>query len=554
MQDTVSLIKDRLSILDVVGATVKLKKAGKSYIGLCPFHKEKTPSFHVSVERGSYHCFGCSEGGDIFTFVEKSEGLDFKGALKVLAEKAGVQIVDSRGNGEDKDRLDKLRDAMRQASDYYQAALTPTSEAYAYALSRGLSKETIKEWQLGVAPDDWRKLFEHLSSKGFTVPELAAAGLIKEADGKPGTYYDRFRARLIFPIRDIAGRVVAFTGRALKTEEPAKYLNSPETDVYHKSEILFGMDRAKDAIRTRGFAILVEGQMDLLHAHQAGFTNTIALSGTALTERHVSLMKRYSENLMFALDADTAGLAATWKSALLALGQGLKVKAVALPRGKDPADLIKEDAKEFTKRVAEAKPVPEFFLATLTEREKDPHRLVLSVERIVLPLIAATPSPIERDHFVSHVARVLGLSPEAVAASVKKSSNAPSPEGVVARGAAPLPTVDRAKMLQATVQCYPGTPLAQRIKTEYARIVGTPLPEDMLPEGELFASGVAFGEAPEEGAADDLLNAFEEAVIREAYQEAVGQLRRAEISGDSKALKQAEARCTDLAKKLAALS
>jgi DNA primase len=379
---------------------------------------------------------------------------------------------------------------------------------------------------------------------------------VKEADGKPGTYYDRFRARLIFPIRDIAGRIVAFTGRALKAEEPAKYLNSPETEIYHKSEILFGMDRAKDAIRTRGFAILVEGQLDLLHAHQAGFTNTVALSGTALTERHLSLMKRYSENLMLALDADSAGLAATWKSALLALGAGMKVKAIALPRGKDPADLISEDAKEFAKRVAEAKPVPEFFLAALSEREKDAHRLVLSVERIVLPIIAATPSPIERDHFVGLVARALGLSSEAVALSVKRSASAVAGESLAGKAQAsqPMPTLARARMLQAAAQCYPDTPLAERIKTEYARIVGAPLPAEEIPEGELFLSGVAFGEAPEEGAADDLLAAFEETVIREAYQEAVGKLRRAEAMGDPALVEAAQAECGTLAKKLAALS
>ena len=235
------------------------------------------------------------------------------------------------------------------------------STAEKYAKSRNLTDETIRTWRLGFAPDAWRALLEALTAEGFTIQELLAAGLIKEADGKQGTYYDRFRNRLIFPIRDIAGRVVAFTGRALAADDQAKYLNSPETDLYHKSEILFGMDAAKDAIRTRGFTCLVEGQMDVLLAHQAGFTNAIALSGTALTERHLALMKRYSENLMLILDADQAGFKATARSAELALRQGLRVKAARLPEGKDPADLISEDSKEFSLRIKNAKPIVEFF-------------------------------------------------------------------------------------------------------------------------------------------------------------------------------------------------
>ena len=233
----------------------------------------------------------------------------------------------------------------------------------------------------------------------------------------------------MFPIKDAAGRTVAFTGRALDPNErdaaggsvPSKYLNSPETELYSKHEILFGMDKAKDAIRTRGFTILVEGQMDLLLLHQIGFNNTVALSGTALSKEHLSLMKRYADNLMLALDSDRAGLAATQKNALTALSHGLKVKAVKMPAGKDPADVAKENRKEFTKLVADAQPVVEFFLSVLSGANLDQHKLVLSVERIVLPLVAATQSPMEREHFVGVVARALGQSPEAVRDSIPKS-------------------------------------------------------------------------------------------------------------------------------------
>ena len=276
-RDTVAEVKNRLSIAEVVAPYVKLVKDGRSMRGLCPFHKEKTPSFHVSIDRGTYHCFGCGVGGDMFSFIEKVEGVDFKGALKMLAEKAGVEIVYDPALKEGASRLERLREAVARATEFYVGRLTPESGAYGYAIKRGLTAETIKEWQLGASPDDWRILLEHEVALGFTVDEMEKAGLVKEADGKTGTYYDRFRNRLMFPIRDITGRTIAFTGRALDPNDQAKYLNSPETDLYHKSEILFGMDRAKEAIRTRGFTLLVEGQIDLLHAYQTGFTNTVAL-------------------------------------------------------------------------------------------------------------------------------------------------------------------------------------------------------------------------------------------------------------------------------------
>ncbi|MDE1919393.1 MAG: DNA primase [Patescibacteria group bacterium] len=558
-KDTVQEIKERLGIQEVIAPYVKLTRAGKSVRGLCPFHKEKTPSFHVSPERGTWHCFGCGLGGDAFSFIEKIEGVDFKGALKILAEKAGVPLTTIYGSAgkEEASKKDRLRALMTRAEQFYAMQL-PGTEAEAYAKKRGLSRESISAWQLGYAPDAWRTLLEALAAEGFSTEELLAAGLIKEADGKPGTYYDRFRNRLMFPIHDAAGRVVAFTGRALSADDPAKYLNSPETELYHKSEILFGMDAAKDAIRTRGFTMLVEGQMDVLLAHQAGFKNAVALSGTALSERHLTLMKRYSENLMLILDADAAGLKATARSAALALQAGLRVKAAQLPAGKDPADLVSEDPKEFAKRVAAAKPIVDFFLGELAERERDPHRLLRLAESIVLPLIAAMPSPMEREHFVQAAARALGLSGEAVRESLKRLPRQPFAEEAAPRAAAPkapprLSSETRSEQLLAVVQAYPGTPLAQRVKSEYCRITeAQELPLTPLPESALFQAEQAFGEQPEERAADELLRAFETAVIREAYQEAVRDLRRAEGAGDASAIGRAQAACAKLAARLAA--
>lgn len=556
-KDTVAEIKERLSVQDIVAPYMKLKRAGKSLVGLCPFHKEKTPSFHVSSERGSWHCFGCGLGGDGFSFIEKIEGVDFKGALKILAEKAGVTIEYSGGaSKEDQSKKERLRALMSRASEWYVSKLAG-SLAEQYAKQRGLSDETIRVWRLGYAPDAWRALLEALTTEGFMIEELLSAGLIKEADGKQGTYYDRFRNRLMFPIRDTAGRVVAFTGRALAADELAKYLNSPETELYHKSEILFGMDVAKDAIRTRKFTMLVEGQIDVLLAHQTGFENVVALSGTALSEKHLALMKRYSENLMLILDADPAGLGATARSAAFALHSGLRVKAVRLPSGKDPADLINEDAKDFAKRVTNAKPVVEFFLAELAERERDQHRLLRSAEGIVLPLIAAMPSPMEREHFVQATARALSLSGEAVRESLKRLPRANAGETLTAtdivavtkRSARQL----REEMLLAVLHVYPKTPLAERVESEYRRITeAEQLPSEALPEPALFNAEQMFGEDPPATAADELLHAFEEAIIREAYQSAVSDLRRAEASGNAASIKNAHVACAKLSSRLSA--
>ena len=550
-KDTVAEIKERLTIQDVVAPYVKLNRAGRSLTGLCPFHKEKTPSFHVSTERGTFHCFGCGVGGDMFSFIEKIEGVDFKGALKMLADKAGVEIEYSGASREHRDRQERLREAMTRAAQIYATGLTKESPAYAYATKRGLSEATITSFGLGVAPDAWRDLLERLTSEGFTTQELLAAGLIKEAEGKSGTYYDRFRNRLMFPIRDVAGRVVAFTGRALADDELAKYLNSPETELYHKSDVLFGMDRAKEAIRVRGFTLLVEGQMDLLHAHQAGFGNTVALSGTALTPKHLMLMKRYSDNLMLVLDADTAGLAATAKSAQLALREGLRVKAVRLPPGKDPADLIMEDVKDFTARIKDAKPVIEFFLAELTAREREQHRLVLAAERVVMPLIRAVQSPLERDHFMQLTARFLGLSTEAVREAVGRV------EAVQSVGEAPQKATGtpwtHLDLIRAIATVYAETPLATQVISEYSRITEAPLPAGDLPDSILFEAEKMFGEDPAPTAADELLHAFEIAVVREAYQERVTELRRAEAAGDTEAILAASKACQALQANLAAL-
>ncbi|MBP6860341.1 MAG: DNA primase [Candidatus Pacebacteria bacterium] len=551
MSDTVQKVKDKLSIVDVISPYVKLTRAGKNYKGLSPFNKEKTPSFYVNAERGSYYCFSSNQGGDIFTFIEKMEGVDFKEALKILAEKAGVEIVYE--GKQDKGKADRLREAVAEAEGFYRQKLAG-SPGEAYAKSRGLTEKTIADFGLGYAAPEWRQLYEHLSAKGYTNAELLAAGLIKEAEGKPGTYYDRFRDRLMFPLRDASGRTVGFTGRALSKEEQAKYLNSPETELFRKSALLYAMDRAKDAIRTRGFALLMEGQMDVLHAHQAGFENTVAVSGTALTPEHLAILKRYSDNLMLALDADRAGLAATEKHTHAALGAGLRVKAILLPDGKDPADILSTDAKDFTERVKRAKPVVEFFAEILRSREKDSHKLVIAAERILLPLISAIKSPLEREHFVGVVAQMLLMSPEAVRQGLGRvrpgeEDPASSGEPVAAQGRTSLHDT-----ITAVAALYAGSPLEERVKAEYTRITEASLPSTPVPERVLFETGIQFGDAPGEDAADELLKRFERESLTVLYQDALRKLREAEQQGNTEGVREAEATCMTLMKRIATLT
>ncbi len=573
--DTVQQIKDRLSIVEVIQPYVKLTRAGKYWRGLSPFSKEKTPSFYVSPDRGSYYCFSTSQGGDHFTFIEKMEGVDFKGALKILAEKAGVEVQQLRPEDRKRsDQRERLREAMGKAEQSFAQDLTESSPAFVYAVERGLSSETIRSWNLGLAADGWRGLLETLSAQGYSVKELAAAGLIKEADGKPGTWYDRFRNRLMFPIRDMAGRTVAFTGRALDKDEQAKYLNSPETDLFKKSEILFGMDRAKDAIRSRGFAILVEGQFDLLLLHQAGFTNTIALSGTALSSTHLSLIKRYADNLMLALDADRAGLAASAKNAHAALSAGMRVKAVRMPEGKDPADLIaQEGPKAFTELIKNSQSIIEFFLSVLTAQEADDFKLMRRVEETVLPLVSVVKSPLERNRYVEIVARAISSTPEAVREALPRVQEGAARAGG-ARGIGASDAPDSGKkegnsaskepsgldahrsLILGTIQAYPDTDLAKRLKSEYARITGTEVDEQLLSglgERASFEAERAFGEVPSEEAGTELLNTFERMILRDALKDATRQLRAAESAGQAERIQAMTLRCKELSGRIAAL-
>ncbi len=411
--DTVRQIKDKLSIVDVVGGYVKLERAGGSLRARCPFHAERTPSFFVSPDRGTYHCFGCNVGGDIFSFVEAIEGLDFKGALKVLAEKAGVELVYERGNKEEKDERDRLFELMEVATIFYSSHLT--KEATNYLHERGMTDATIREFRIGWASDKWTEITDHLKSKKFTDKEIIDAGIGKKGDR--GTL-DKFRNRIMFPISDSAGRVIAFSGRIFgenASPEAPKYLNSPETPLFHKSRILYGFDRAKVAIRKLNCAVLVEGQMDLLASHQAGWANTVAVSGTAFTPEHATLIRRMTDNLVLALDADEAGIKAAGRAARAALQGGLNVKVAQIPEGKDPADLIQKSGAEAWKEVIKnSKDIITFLLDVLEKHAKAPDAFRRTVELVVLPFLTDVSSPIAREQYIQEIAKRLKVSEKAV--------------------------------------------------------------------------------------------------------------------------------------------
>ena len=412
MGDTVQKIKDRLSIVDVVGGYVELHKAGKNYKGKSPFTSEKTPSFYVSPDRGMYYCFSSNQGGDIFTFIQTMEGVDFKGALKILADKAGVELV--REDPQKRTERDALYALIEDATKFFFQEGTNHKNAQDYILGRGVDGKTLHTWRIGFAPDDWRALRSHLTEKKYTDEQMIKAGLIKRADGGKEPY-DVFRNRIMFPIFDASGRVVAFSGRTLsKDSEIPKYVNSPETELYQKSDILFGYDKAKQGIRKLDFSLLVEGQFDLVLAHQAGYGNTVAVSGTALTAHHIDLLQRLSNRAVLALDSDRAGIAAMKRAAQMMLAKGMDVKAVRIAGGKDPADIIKEDAARFKKMVGESKHVLECLLDIFKEEAKDERTYKLQVREEILPLVAVMPNRIDREHFEGVIAEAIDTTKDAI--------------------------------------------------------------------------------------------------------------------------------------------
>ncbi|HRZ30083.1 MAG TPA: DNA primase [Candidatus Paceibacterota bacterium] len=447
MASSVEQIKSKLSIFDVVSSYMKLEKAGINYRGCCPFHNEKTPSFFVSPARGSYHCFGCNRGGDIISFVQEIEGLDFLEALKSLAERAGVELEPLTRVPKIDNRFPALLD---EATNFYFKQLVGKPEALAYLYERGLSKETIKTWRLGFAPDTWRSLSEYLLGRGYREDEMLKTGVVVAQSGHAGQgrAYDRFRSRIMFPLFNPNGKVVGFSGRIFgEKEETAKYINSPQTELYDKSRILYGYDRAKQAMRQRDFCIFVEGQMDLLMSHQAGVTNAVAVSGTAMTSEHVQLVKRLTDNVVLAYDYDLAGLSASRRAIDLLRSEGLSVKIAKLPSGQDPAEVIKANPDIWLQAIKEAKHYIDFMIDASQEEGKKGLDLNLAVNTYILPYVKALDKKMEQAHFVVKLANLLNIGEEAIWSDLQKIKTEPeetknkTPEEI-------LPVMTRSRMIE----------------------------------------------------------------------------------------------------------
>ncbi|MBA7630422.1 DNA primase [subsurface metagenome] len=411
-------VKQRTDIVEVASRYVTLTKAGRTFRGLCPFHSEKHPSFFVYPEQQSWHCFGaCNTGGDVFSFMMKKEGIDFGEALRLLAERAGI-TVPSRFEPEtgEKERLYQVNQAATQYFHNLLLNSAAAEKARSYLTSRGLTPKTITDFQLGFSLNSWDALKQYLMERGYTESELLTAGLLIEADGKT---HDRFRQHLMFPIFDIKGRVIGFGARVLDDSLP-KYINSPQTPAFDKSSSLYGINLAAATIRQQDLAVMVEGYMDVITAHQNGFSNVVASMGTSITEKQASTLKRLTKNITLALDADAAGEEAMLRGVAFENTLGAEVKVIILPSGKDPDEVIKQDTKTWQHLLQEALPIVDYTFNTVASKaDLTTVKGKSLAEEKLRPVIAEIKNDIRRDHYLSKLAKLIGASYESVEASLK---------------------------------------------------------------------------------------------------------------------------------------
>lgn len=449
MDGAVDQIKQKLDIVEVLGEYIRLAKAGRNWKARCPFHAEKTPSFMISQERQIWHCFGCGTGGDIFKFVMQIEGVEFPDALRILARKAGVVL--KRQDPQVQSQKKRLYEICELAAKFFETQLHKSASAVKvreYLKERGLKSETIKTWRVGWAPDEWHALHDFLKSRGYKGEEILQTGLIIQKDSLIGSvrsgniseFYDRFRSRIIFPIFDIQGQVIAFGGRifgAKAKEDVAKYVNSPQTPLYDKSHVLYGLNKTKVEIRNNDLCIIVEGYMDLLMSWQAGTSNVVASSGTALTAEQLGIVSRYTKNLVFAFDADAAGENATRRSIDLALAQDFLVKIISM-KDKDPAEVVKKNPAEWPKIVGQAQSIMDFYFAStfakFNSQEIEGRR---EIKKALLPVIKVIGSKTEQSEWLYELAHRLRADEKDLRADLQNIKIAP-PIYFVEKTLAPL--------------------------------------------------------------------------------------------------------------------
>jgi DNA primase len=395
-------IRAKLPIEDLVGSYIQLKKAGRNLKGLCPFHNDSNPSLMVSPEKGIAYCFACNKGGDIFKFIQLIENVEFPEAVRILAQRTGVPLPEFRP--EARDQKMRIIEMNSSAAKFFAEQLDESKKHKKYFTERGLTEDTIQKFRLGYAPDSYSALKEHLMKNGYKENEMLQAGLLNQKSIADKNTYDRFRNRYIFPIYDHQDNIVGFGGRVIGDGEP-KYLNSPETPVYNKSLILYGLNRAKEAIKKEDLAIFVEGYMDVITAHQAGTENAIAVSGTALTVPQLKLIKRYTSNIAFAFDHDSAGLEATMRAIELAQGTELNIKIIVIPDGKDPDECIKKSPEKWQEAIKTAVPVMDFYFSyALNKFGKNTLEGRKGVMNFLLPVIKQYSSEVEQNEYLERLA------------------------------------------------------------------------------------------------------------------------------------------------------
>jgi len=421
MQDSsVEEIKSKLNIEEVVGQYLQLSRAGRNLKACCPFHNEKTPSFIVSPERQTWHCFGCGEGGDIFSFVMKMEGVEFVDALKTLADKAGVQL--KKMDYKDKGEKSNILEVVEAAKKFYRECLKIKSgvKAYEYLRGRGISDETIEVFELGYAPDSWSLLSEYLQKKGFKEKDIFAAGMTVQKD--KGGFYDRFRGRIMFPIDNIAGQTAGFSSRIMPggDESSAKYINTPETLVYNKGRILYGLDKSKIFIRQKDQCVMVEGNVDVIASFQAGVNNVVATSGTALTVDQLRIIKRYTNNIVFSFDMDSAGVKAASRGIEMALAEGMNVSVIRVPEGKDPADCVKSDPQVWVEAATSPIKVMDFYFeSTLAKYDKNDVEGKKKIAQELLNIISKISNKIEQSFYLQRLSGDIGIEENILADILK---------------------------------------------------------------------------------------------------------------------------------------
>jgi len=462
---TIDDVKARLDLVETVSHYVpELKQTGRNWKARCPFHNERTPSFVVDPGRGTWHCFGaCSTGGDVIEFVRRIEGLEFRDALRLCADRAGVELrTPTPREKEEREQHERLLRANEAAAVFFRAALdTPAgADARRYVEERGLDDSTIERWQIGYAPDGWQSLVDHLTARGFTAADLVDAGLAIE--GERGLY-DRFRHRLIFPTRDARRRLIGFGARALRPDDEPKYLNTPQTPLFDKSGSLYGIDQAAEAIRRGDRAVVVEGYMDVIASHQFGFTDVVASMGTSLTEKQMALLKRYTRNVVLALDADEAGSEATLRGVQVAANaadheqvatvdwRGLvsyqdqlnaDIRVTTLAEGDDPDSMIRRDPERFRELLDGALPVTDHLFQAVGKQidPNDPRTRSRAVQALA-PTVASIADPVVRSHYLQRLARLGGIDERLALQLVARAG-----------GARPQPVATPAEVRRARVE------------------------------------------------------------------------------------------------------